>query len=128
MSAKLTHYRPDRAAKPQSRTDWKRLERMTDAEVDRAARADPDAQPVSKKALARAFRPGAIATLRHRLRLSQTEFANAFNLSLRTLQDWEQGRRAPDHIARLYLRVIERNPDAVRAAILPGHAVGPEEE
>jgi putative transcriptional regulator len=38
-------------------------------------------------------------------------------LNLRTLQYWEQGRREPEDIARTYLRVIERNPDAVRAAL-----------
>jgi putative transcriptional regulator len=38
-------------------------------------------------------------------------------VDLRTLQDWEQGRREPEGIARPYLRVIERDPDAVRAAL-----------
>jgi putative transcriptional regulator len=38
-------------------------------------------------------------------------------LNLRTLRDWEQGRRQPEDVARAYLRVIERNPDAVKAAI-----------
>jgi putative transcriptional regulator len=38
-------------------------------------------------------------------------------LNLRTLQDWEQGRREPEGISRIYLHVIERNPDAVRAAL-----------
>jgi DNA-binding transcriptional regulator YiaG len=33
------------------------------------------------------------------------------------LQDWEQGRRAPEEIARAYLRVIGRNPEAVIAAL-----------
>jgi len=33
------------------------------------------------------------------------------------LQDWEQERRQPEDVARAYLRVIERNPDAVRAAL-----------
>jgi len=37
--------------------------------------------------------------------------------NLRTLRDWEQGRREPEDIARAYLRVIERNPDAVKAAL-----------
>ena len=38
-------------------------------------------------------------------------------LNLRTLQDWEQGRREPEGIARIYLRVIERNPQAVLDAL-----------
>jgi putative transcriptional regulator len=90
---------------------------MSDEEIESAARDDPDAQPMTDEELARAFRPKALTELRARLGLSQAEFAKQFALSLRTLQDWEQGRREPEDIARTYLRVIERNPDAVRAAL-----------
>jgi putative transcriptional regulator len=38
-------------------------------------------------------------------------------LNLRTPQDWEQGGREPKDVARAYLRVIDRNPDAVREAL-----------
>ena len=37
--------------------------------------------------------------------------------NLRTLQYWEQGRREPEEIARTYLRVIARHPDAVPDAV-----------
>jgi len=67
--------------------------------------------------LARGFRPLDIIRTRKRLGLSQAAFARRFQLNLRTLQDWEQGRRAPEEIARAYLRVIERNPDVVAAAL-----------
>jgi DNA-binding transcriptional regulator YiaG len=67
--------------------------------------------------LARGFRPRALIALRKRLGLSQAGFARQFMLNLRTLQDWEQGRREPEDIARVYLRVIERIPNAVRAAL-----------
>jgi putative transcriptional regulator len=90
---------------------------MPDEEVERAARDDPDAQPLSDEQLARGFRPRALTALRRRLGLSQAEFARQFMLNLRTLQDWEQGRRKPEDIARIYLRVIERNPNAVKAAL-----------
>jgi putative transcriptional regulator len=90
---------------------------MSDKEIGRAARDDPDAQPLTDKQLARGFRPKALTALRKRLGLSQAEFAGQFRLNLRTLQDWEQGRREPEEIARTYLRVIERNPDAVREAL-----------
>ena len=49
--------------------------------------------------------------------LTQTAFARRFQINLRTLQDWEQGRRVPEDVARVYLRVIERDPDAVTAAL-----------
>jgi putative transcriptional regulator len=100
-----------------SHGDWDRLNRMSDEEIVRAALDDPDAQPLSDEKLARGFRPKALTALRKRLGLSQAEFARQFMFNLRTLQDWEQGRRQPEGIARTYLRVIDRNPDAVRAAL-----------
>ena len=117
MKEPLIHYRPGRDPKPESRTDWDRLKRMSDEEIERAALDDPDAQPLADEKLARGFRPRALTALRERLGLSQAEFARQFMLNLRTLQDLEQGRREPEDIARVYLRVIERNPDAVRAAL-----------
>jgi putative transcriptional regulator len=113
----LIRYRPGRDPKPKSQTDWDRLNRMSDEEIEQAAIDDPDAQPLSDARLARGFRPKALTALRKRLGLSQAEFARRFVLNLRTLQDWEQGRREPEDIARTYLRVIERNPDAVKAAL-----------
>ena len=117
MKEQLIRYRPGRDPKPESRTDWARLNRMSDEEIERAALDDPDAQPLSDEKLARGFPPKALAALRKRLGLSQAEFARQFMFNLRTLRDWEQGRRQPEGIARTYLRVIERNPDAVRAAL-----------
>jgi transcriptional regulator with XRE-family HTH domain len=57
--------------------------------------------------------------LRERLGLSQTEFAASFGISVRTIQQWEQGRTTPDQPARVLLRVIECYPDAVCSAIRP---------
>jgi putative transcriptional regulator len=116
VKGQLIRYRPGLDPKPESQTDWNRLRQMTDEESERAL-DDPDAQPLSDEKLARGFRPRALTALRKRLGLSQTEFARQFMLNLRTLQDWEQGRRQPEDIARTYLRVIERNPEAVKAAL-----------
>jgi putative transcriptional regulator len=58
-----------------------------------------------------------VAALRRRLRLSQGAFATLFGIPLATVKDWEQGRRTPDAPARAYLRVIARNPKAVRSAL-----------
>ncbi|MBV9203586.1 MAG: helix-turn-helix domain-containing protein [Alphaproteobacteria bacterium] len=63
------------------------------------------------------MRPGQLVPARKQLGLSQAAFAQRFHVNLRTLQDWEQPRRVPDQVARTYLRVIERNPDAVAAAL-----------
>jgi putative transcriptional regulator len=90
---------------------------MSDEEVEAAAQSDPDARPMTDAQLAQSFRPADITGMRKRLGLSQSAFANRFQINLRTLQDWEQGRRAPEDIARAYLRVIARNPDLVAAAL-----------
>ena len=46
-------------------------------------------------------------------RLSQARFAQLLGVSLRTLQDWEQGRRAPSGAARTLLMVAAKNPQAL---------------
>jgi putative transcriptional regulator len=60
--------------------------------------------------------------VREGLSLSQAEFAQRFGMSLRSLQEWEQARRLPDLAVLAYVRVIERNPRAVQAALKPSAA------
>jgi putative transcriptional regulator len=55
--------------------------------------------------------------IRHRLRLSQEEFAAQFHIPIGTLRDWEQHRKEPDAAAKAYLRVIALAPDVVRKAL-----------
>jgi putative transcriptional regulator len=58
-----------------------------------------------------------VVAIRHRLGLSQAEFASRFGFKLDALQNWEQGRRRPEGAARAFLRVIEREPEAVQRAL-----------
>jgi len=58
-----------------------------------------------------------VAAIRRRLGFSQAEFASRFGFKLDAVQNWEQGRRRPDGAARAFLRVIEREPDAVQRAL-----------
>ena len=60
-----------------------------------------------------------VREVREGLGLAQSEFAQQFGLSLRSLQEWEQARRLPDTAVLAYLRVIERNPKAVQSALKP---------
>ncbi len=60
-----------------------------------------------------------VREVREGLGLAQSEFAQRFGLSLRSLQEWEQARRLPDTAVLAYLRVIERNPKAVQSALRP---------
>jgi putative transcriptional regulator len=92
---------------------------MTDDEITAAALSDPDAQPWSDADLARAKQAwGAkIKVIRRKLGMSQAAFAAAFGFALRALQEWEQGRTAPPEAIRRYLRVIDREPEAVMRAL-----------
>ena len=58
-----------------------------------------------------------VVAIRRRLGLSQAEFASRFGFKLDALQNWEQGRRRPEGAARAFLRVIEREPEAVQRAL-----------
>ena len=51
-----------------------------------------------------------VAEIRHRTGLSQAEFARLLGVSLRTLQEWEQGRRSPSGPARTLLTIAYNNP------------------
>jgi putative transcriptional regulator len=44
-----------------------------------------------------------VSSIRERTGLSQTKFAALLGVSVRTLQEWEQGRRAPSGAARTLL-------------------------
>lgn len=54
-----------------------------------------------------------VAAIRERINLSQARFAALLGVSVRTLQDWEQGRRAPSGAARTLLLIAHRNPQAL---------------
>ncbi len=46
--------------------------------------------------------------------LSQAKFATLLGVSVRTVQDWEQGRREPNAAAKTLLRVAELNPSVLK--------------
>jgi putative transcriptional regulator len=54
-----------------------------------------------------------VKTIREGYKLSQTRFAMLLGISVKTLRNWEQGRRAPVGPARVLLQVAARHPDAV---------------
>lgn len=49
--------------------------------------------------------------------LSQAEFASALSISKRTLQEWEQGRRAPSGAAQALIRIARKHPEVVKEAL-----------
>jgi putative transcriptional regulator len=54
-----------------------------------------------------------VAVIREHTGLSQAKFATLLGVSVRTLQEWEQGRRAPSGAARTLLMVAAKNPQAL---------------
>ena len=56
----------------------------------------------------------AAAEARAKVGLSQSAFAELLGVSLRTLQDWEQGRRRPAGAAQTLLRIASQHPEALR--------------
>jgi putative transcriptional regulator len=114
----LVQVLPDGATRPlEDKTDWPALRKMTEEEVQAAALADPDAQPLTDETAARMRRVPRARTLRRALGLTQEEFAARYQIPIGTLRDWEQGRTEPDQPARAYLKAIAGNPDAVREAL-----------
>lgn len=57
--------------------------------------------------------PPDIKEIRKNYQLTQAEFAQLLQVSLRTLQNWEQGRRIPDGPAKVLLRVAAVHPEAL---------------
>ena len=77
------------------------LESVRQMKADRAARITPVAL-------------SSITAVRDACGLSQAQFASLLGVSMRTLKDWEQGRREPTGAARTLLRVAERHPGVLR--------------
>jgi putative transcriptional regulator len=58
-----------------------------------------------------------VKKIRMRLGLSQESFAQTYGFALSAVRDWEQGRRQPERSARILLKVVEKEPEAVTRAL-----------
>lgn len=90
---------------------------MTEEEIIANALSDPDNPPLTDEDFKRMERVPSAYKIRAKLNLTQLEFAETFRIPLGTLRDWEQGPRMPDSAARTLLRVIEQDPEGVKAAL-----------
>ena len=55
-----------------------------------------------------------IVRAREKSGLSQAKFAELLGVSIRTIQDWEQGRREPNAAAKTLIKVAELHPSVLR--------------
>lgn len=101
----------------EDKTDWTRLQNMTEEEIEAGALADPDNPPMTDEELKRLRRIPNSKEIRKKLHMTQEQFAMQFQVPLGTLRDWEQGAKEPDTAARSYLRVIEKAPQTVMQAL-----------
>lgn len=65
------------------------------------------------EARARVVEPVDIKALRQRVGKTQGQFSKDFRVPIGTLRDWEQHRREPDTGSKVYLSMIEADPEAV---------------
>ena len=83
---------------------------LTDAQFKSAIPAR-----VRKRLIEGRFQSGEdIAALRNFIGLTQAEFAQAIEISIHTLRNWEQGRRKPEGPALALLKIAARHPRIIR--------------
>ncbi len=104
------------------RVNRQRLRASTEREIRRQIASDPDVPEMTAADLRRArrvYNPPVpdVKMIRHQFGLSQAGFAQQFGFSVRTVQQWEQGRAIPDRPARILLRVIETAPQVVEQVL-----------
>ncbi len=63
--------------------------------------------------------PVKVKEVREQIGLSQTEFAGLMRVSVRTLQNWEQGRRNPTGPAAALLKIVASSPEVAIRSLHP---------
>jgi putative transcriptional regulator len=92
------------------KTDWRRVDAMTDADIARQIAANGDAAPDMAPDID-------VRAIREAIGMTQVEFAAAYEFSVRTIQEWERGAKRPSGPARTLLRAIKGDPEGLRKAL-----------
>jgi putative transcriptional regulator len=109
-----------RARAAKEKTDWRRIDAMSDEDIARQIAEDPDVAPDMSEALERGEFELVwgidVEHVRTRTGLDQTAFARRFGISLDELIEWETWGRVPNRIVWMYLKVIESEPEVIGRA------------
>ena len=54
-----------------------------------------------------------VKRIREQIGFSQAKFATLIGVSIRTIQNWEQGHRSPTGAAKVLLRLVQADPEAI---------------
>jgi putative transcriptional regulator len=109
---------PDGTLEPvRGDTDWERFDALTEEEITAAALSDPDNPPLTDEELTEMRSIPIPPKIREELGMTPLEFAEAFDLSIDTVLMWEAYGTVVDLTAVAYLRVIEQDPEGVKAAL-----------
>src|SRR4051812_47300989 len=106
---KFVRVRPEDVARAVATADWKKIRSMTDREIARLIKDDPDQGELDPTRPFEVVIPESIdvAAIRRRLRLTQATFARRIGVSPRVVSDWEQGRQKPTAAARALLLILD---------------------
>lgn len=63
-----------------------------------------------------------VKAIRERIGFSQSKFAALIGVSMRTIQNWEQGHRHPTGPAKVLLRLVQADPESVFRNLHINHA------
>jgi putative transcriptional regulator len=92
------------------KTNWRRVDAMTDADIARQIGVHADAAPDMAPHID-------VRAIREAIGMTQVEFATAYEFSVRTVQEWERGAKRPSGPARTLLRAIKGDPEGLRKAL-----------
>ena len=54
-----------------------------------------------------------VKSIREKIGISQSKFASLIGVSIRTLQNWEQGHRHPTGPAKVLLKLVQSDPESI---------------
>ena len=114
----IVRYRLDPNNPPQlSDEERAHYDSLTEEDIERLAREDPDNPPSTEEELDRGVAARELRLTREKTGLSQSRFAERYRIDLAHLREVEAGRVMPASAFLAYLKVIAREPEAVDQAL-----------